>query len=354
MLSTDGNWYEITLTGMSGSLIQTASLSVNQTPLTWASNDLGYQLILCYGDNKVYQVYLSGSSGDVTMSIAQVPSGSAMASGNYKPYLLMKSTTDGYFYPVYAVSGSMYLLVDQNGRAWMDSTQNPPIIKERGGSLQFGGTNNRFLSINGGMDFVLGTGSYTVEWFQKQVKINSFDRVFTQLAWPNSIIGVSIEGTGTGNFYFWNVGVDQSTVIANKALVSEPRLNVWDHFAVVRNSGSYVQIFRNGTSIKTITSSQYLTSNISSSAPLIIGGEGDNVSTTVWSGSITSFRLVKGYALYSQSYTVPSEPLRPVTGTVLLLDAMTSTDKWKDLSGLNKTVTGNSVSWSIEYPTQFK
>jgi len=32
----------------------------------------------------------------------------------------MKSTTDGYYYPVYAASGSIYLFVDQNGRKWMD------------------------------------------------------------------------------------------------------------------------------------------------------------------------------------------------------------------------------------------
>jgi len=351
---TDGLWYEVMLSGTSGSLIQSASFNVNQTPLNFYSNELGYQLLYCYQNDEVYQVYLSGSTNNATMSISQTP---WPVSDDYKPYLWMKSTTDGYYYPVYASSGSIYLFVDQNGRRWMDYPYTPSVTKERGGSLQFGGTNNRFLSISGGTDFVLGTGSYTVEWFQKQISFNSFDRVFTQVPWSNPRTagwGVSIEGAGTGDFYLWSANVDQTSgVIPNKALITAPRLGVWDHIAVVRNSGSYVQIFRNGVAIKTITEATYLTSNITSSVPFIIGGEGDNTATTVWSGSITNFRLVKGYALYSQSYTVPTEPLRPVVGTVLLLDAMTSTDKWKDLSGLNKTITGNSVSWSAEYPTQF-
>ena len=347
---TDGLWYEVTLTGTSGSLIQSASFYVNPTPLSWASNDLGYQLL--YNSGSVYQVYLSGSSP--TMSISQTP---WPDNSDYKPYLLMKSTTDGYFYPVYAASGSIYLFIDQNNRVWMDPQNSPLVIKERGGSLQFGGTNSRFLSVSGGTDFVLSTGSYTVEWFQKQVKVNNFDRVFTQVPWSTTRTagwGVSIEGSGTGSLYVWSANVDQNTVVVpNVSLLPPPRLGVWDHIAVTRKSGSYIQVFRNGTALRTINSSVYITSDISSSAQFIIGGEGDNTATTVWSGSIASFRLVKGYSLYSQSYTVPTEPLRPVEGTVLLLDAMTSTDMVKDLSGLNKTVTKNSVSWSVEYPTQF-
>ena len=52
---TDGNWYAITLTGTSGSSVNSASLSVNQTPLTWQSpgQDFGYQLLLCPDNNKV-------------------------------------------------------------------------------------------------------------------------------------------------------------------------------------------------------------------------------------------------------------------------------------------------------------
>lgn len=104
---TDSNWYEVTLTGTSGS----AAVSVNQTASTWKSpgQDFGYQLILGSG-SVVYQVYLSGSAGAVTTKVAAWPLG-----GDYKPYLFMKST-DGNFYNV-GVSGSS-LLVNQNSKWW--------------------------------------------------------------------------------------------------------------------------------------------------------------------------------------------------------------------------------------------
>jgi hypothetical protein len=41
MKSTDDNWYEIALTGTSAS----AAILVNQTPLAWQDNSLGYQLL---------------------------------------------------------------------------------------------------------------------------------------------------------------------------------------------------------------------------------------------------------------------------------------------------------------------
>ena len=120
---TDGLWYEITLNGTSGSFVNSSSLSVNQTPLTWTSNDLGYQLLLCPDNNQVYQTYLSGSAGSVSMSISQTP---WPISSDYKPYLWMQSTADRYFYPVYARSGSVYLWTDQNGRVWMNGGT-PPV-----------------------------------------------------------------------------------------------------------------------------------------------------------------------------------------------------------------------------------
>lgn len=110
---TDNNWFAVTLTGTSAS----AALSINQTPLTFATNDLGYQLVL--GSGSVYQVYLSGSAGAVTSKVAVWPLNS-----DYKPYLWLQST-DRNFYKV-NVSGSS-LLVDQNSK-WAPSYPNtiPP------------------------------------------------------------------------------------------------------------------------------------------------------------------------------------------------------------------------------------
>jgi len=110
--ATDGNWYAVTLTGTSAS----AALSINQIPLTLATNDLGYQLVL--GSGSVYQVYLSGSAGSVVIKTAAWP-----IDDDYKPYLRLLSN-DGNFYNV-NISGSS-LLVDQNSKWWPSQPNSVP------------------------------------------------------------------------------------------------------------------------------------------------------------------------------------------------------------------------------------
>ena len=110
MRSTDNNWYEVTLINTSAS----AAVQVNQTPLAWQDNSLGYQLLKA-NDSNVYQVSLSGSAADVSMSISQVPWSNP---NDYKPYFFMRSLTDKCFYVVAATSGSggVTLAVNQNSK----------------------------------------------------------------------------------------------------------------------------------------------------------------------------------------------------------------------------------------------
>jgi hypothetical protein len=222
------------------------------------------------------------------------------------------------------------------------------------GSIDFGANANQYLSINGGTDFVLGTGSFTVEWFHYHKSLTSFTRIYTQGVWNTAENAVSIEGTtANGTGYLWLDGLGNTPAVANSFTVVAPRLNQWDHFAVTRESGSNIQIFRNGTRLGFITRAgtpAYIDANISSSVPLFIGSEGDGVVGSRFSGSITNFRIVKGYALYSESYSRPTSPLTSVPGTVLLLLAENESSKYVDSSGLSKTVTGNSVSWSVNSP----
>jgi hypothetical protein len=238
------------------------------------------------------------------------------------------------------------LLSDIFGAAGNSVSQGGP----SGGSFTFGAA-NQYLSISGSTDFVLSTGSFTVEWFQYAIEGPTNDRVFTQGVWPTAEFGVSIENfSGVIRMFLWLDGLGNVDAIANSGSVNLPYLNTWHHFAVVRNSGSYIQLFQDGAAIRTTTSATYVNANISSSLPIIIGGEGDNVVATMFSGSITNFRLVKGYALYSQSYSVPTSPLTTIPGTVLLLPATDTTSMFTDYSGLGKTVVGNSVSWSVAAP----
>lgn len=219
-----------------------------------------------------------------------------------------------------------------------------------GGSLQFGGL-NQFLTLTSSAQWAPGTGSFTVEWWQYQINQTAFGRVFTIGIWPTAEIAVSIE-TG-GKFYLWLDALGNTPAVANSGSVISPYLNTWTHFAVVRESGSFLQIFQNGTPIKTITdpTNVYLKANLNNTtSSLFIGGEGDNVVNTRFSGSITNFRFVNGYALYSGSFTTAYTPF-PVLGTTLLINADINQAPYVyDNSGYNNTITQNSVSWSYARP----
>lgn len=225
------------------------------------------------------------------------------------------------------------------------------------GSVKMGASANQYMYISGSSNWMPGTDSFTIEWFQKHVYQTSFSRLFTIKTWPNAEIGVSIESATTGttdsnaSLYLWLDGLGNIPAVANAAIINTPRLRQWDHFAITRKSGSYLQIFRNGVALRTITTPSYVTSNLNvNTSPMFIGSEGDGVVNTRFSGSITNFRFTKGYALYSSSYSVPSLPLEPVAGTTLLLKTDDNLSPFKDSSTTNTNVYGQSCIWTEDSP----
>lgn len=110
MKSTDGNWYEVMVSGSNPS----ASVYVNQTPLSYQDASLGYQLLR--GSNgSVYPVYLQGNSGSVNVVVSQSVWSNPY---DYKPHFLMKSITDQKFYivSVLVASGTSSLYVSQSSQ----------------------------------------------------------------------------------------------------------------------------------------------------------------------------------------------------------------------------------------------
>ena len=220
-----------------------------------------------------------------------------------------------------------------------------------GGSLSFGSA-SQYLSVQSSSKWAVSTGSFTVEWWQYQTLQpgGTFPRVFTVDVWPNAELAVSIEGGG--DFYPWIDKAGNATAVANGFTITAPYINTWTHFAMVRESGSFMRMYQNGIVMKTITGSAYVTANINNTTKsLLIGGEtGANEATTRFPGYITNFRFVNGYALYSASFTSPYSPM-PVPGTVFLLNADSAQAPYVyDNSGYNNPIVQNSVSWSSAAP----
>ena len=171
-----------------------------------------------------------------------------------------------------------------------------------GNSYQFSSNVNSFISTAGSSDWAVGTGDYTVEWFQYQTSTSSFPRPFSVGTYAGAAIAVSIEG---GTFYYWaNSGFRYSN---SSGIV----LNTWVHFAVVRQS-NITKVYKNGTLLGSqITDSNNITNT---STALTIGNETTKSTGAAFVGRITNFRWVKGLAVYTGNFTTPTSALTATAG----------------------------------------
>lgn len=94
-----------------------------------------------------------------------------------------------------------------------------------------------------------------------------------------------------------------------------PRMNKWVHIAFTR-SGDTVRTFIDGVQLPTTYTSSLSTAT--STGPIGIGARPDDAYSEYSNGYISNARVVKGTALYTSNFTRPSNPLTPVSGTVLL------------------------------------
>lgn len=166
-----------------------------------------------------------------------------------------------------------------------------------GNSYQFSSSIDSWISFPGSNDWAVGTGDFTVEWFGYQTNTTQFQRAWTVGNFPNIKIGVSVESS---TFYYW----------ANNSFryssASSTVINTWYHWAVVRSSGT-TSIYRNGT----LRGSSFADTNdiTDNTTALYIGNTNTPATNAAWVGYITNFRFVKGLAVYTGSFTVPTSAL---------------------------------------------
>ena len=203
-------------------------------------------------------------------------------------------------------------------------------------SLSFIGDATSYLRIPNTQEFNFGTGDFTIEWYQYQTDSNSFPRIFQIGSYDGAeiSIGVSIEG---GTFYYWR----NNSATSVTSLDPSQYKNQWVHFAISRASGT-TQIFMNGTSIYNTS----VVTNFSSSSDLVIGNESTPSNIAAFGGYMVYFSWVKGTALRTANFTVPTN-YPSLTNNLLLLMA-------PSFSGtLGSTTLINNVSTISEVPPGF-
>jgi len=190
---------------------------------------------------------------------------------------------------------------------------NPTMLTGYGAS--FNGSNNIQTPSNAAFGF--GTGDWTIEgWFYSA-------NTGRLRLWSCSDNTDNFDQNTGGDIGYYN---GSTTVWTGAGAVTS---STWYHFAAVRSSGT-VTIYKNGTSILT----QASTPN-SSARYINIGGA---VNTT-YNGYISNFRVLKGTALYTSSFTPPTTPLTAIASCSLLT---CNTATFVDSSTNNFTLTNNS------------
>jgi hypothetical protein len=209
-------------------------------------------------------------------------------------------------------------------------------------SAQFTSSSNNYLSVAGSSDFTLGTNSHTIEFWMYQTSRGDYDCPFSY----NN--GGSLFAT---NNYYLNVGTTQFTLnlgaggsswAFNLVCGTRPTLNVWHHYAIVRDEDVFT-VYVDGTSVANVTSTASIAAQ--GSTALGIGSQYVNGSYFGTTGYITNFRFVNGTALYTSNFTPSTTPLTEVSGTQLLLQGLV------DNRANGVTVTNvNTVTQSSETP----
>ena len=220
----------------------------------------------------------------------------------------------------------------------------PPRVEaaSTGGSLLFTASSSSGISFANVADFQMGTGDFTIEWFQYQLSGSGTNqRIFSIGSWPSASIAVSQEGSDTSKtFYAW---LSSGNLIRSGINMQ----NSWIHYAICR-SGSSLRVFQNGTQIGSTLSNSTNFNN--TTQVLRLGNETTTSAGAAFNGYITNFHWVKGTALYTANFTRPSAPITPVANTKLLLLATSSGTALTDSSGTGKVGTATNVAWNALKP----
>ena len=190
------------------------------------------------------------------------------------------------------------------------------------------------LASNAGLNL---TGDFTVEgWF-----------------YPTNVTGAHALWTfGQASAGRYTVQLNGTALLTNlygagsTNYTSTVPINTWTHIAMVR-SGTTVKIYINGTaSVTTDTQS----GTIGNGGYLNIGA--DDSGTALFAGNVSNFRVVKGTALYTATFTPDQDKLPLVANTSLLLNTVYGWNFLVDYSANALTVSNvESATTSSFSPT---
>ena len=186
------------------------------------------------------------------------------------------------------------------------------------GSVEFDGT-GKAVSFPAGNDFAYGTGDFTIEgWFYPTV-IGTVSGAgyaghifFGQTVSGTNYLLFGIDANGKLLYYSTSAGggSDRFSSAPDGSVV----LNQWQHIALCRSSGT-TKAFVDGQEIISISDTFDFTNTDRNPT---IGNYTHTLTTQPFNGYVSNFRILKGTALYTSDFTVPTHELEVIGDTVLL------------------------------------
>ena len=182
-----------------------------------------------------------------------------------------------------------------------------------GWSANFNGLSDS-ISVPAGTDFAYGTGDFTVEGWVWPQSFSGSPLIWTQTTSGTNYFVIGFDTAG--NIAFTGTSSGGGTGIFGPTVTT---LATWNHFAVVRQSGN-ITVYINGVGGTSTTN----TTNFTDTSYVPTIGRYTHSATQHYQGYISNFRVVKGVAVYTGNFTVPSTSLSTVQSAGTNIAAITS------------------------------
>lgn len=189
------------------------------------------------------------------------------------------------------------------------------------GSIYFDGSGNNFVTtaINSNV-IPVAFEDFTIEfWFNQTTHTQASPAMFSTTNNGGNtghmafFAGHTSFGGPTVPMLYWVGMTGNSSTNSNIILLSQPIVNnQWAHVAITRSSGTFVSVFYNGA-LGGI--GLYSGAILSPTNTFWLGTSGDSTVGSSFNGYISNFRVVKGTALYSRTFTPSTSPLTVTSGT---------------------------------------
>jgi Concanavalin A-like lectin/glucanases superfamily len=180
-----------------------------------------------------------------------------------------------------------------------------------GGSAYFDGTGD-YLTVPHDPAVVLNNEDWTIEFWVYPTVDARADVICKGNGGSYVPYMISLLTSGQINFNTSNSGSTHAILLYSNT--GDYRLFQWNHIAVTK-SGSTIRIFCQGALVAT---GSYSGGAMTNSLPLGIGAGSDGVQRLT--GYMSHVRIIKGTALYTSAFTVPTAPPTATTNTSLLLN----------------------------------